>query len=115
MKINDSFQNFNFAQNNFKVRASGFCFSKERAQTRAQAARSFLEGPKPVSPRSALRQDSLMDEAKIVASAATSTPLPSSALSISHRANLVEIGALASILSKEESWPPPTQTPHVQR
>ena len=43
-----------FAKNNFKVRASVFCFSKERAQTRAQAARSFLEGLKPASPRTAL-------------------------------------------------------------
>ena len=55
-KINDSFQNLNLAKINFKVRASVFCFSKERAQTRAQAARSFLEGLKPASPRTALIQ-----------------------------------------------------------
>ena len=47
-------QNLNFAKINFKVRASVFCFSKERAQTRAQAARSFLEGLKLASPRTAL-------------------------------------------------------------
>ena len=39
------------------MRASVFCFSKERAQTRAQAARSFLEGLKPASPRTALVKD----------------------------------------------------------
>ena len=46
MKVNDSFQNLNFPQNNFKVRAFVlllkraraffFCFQEARAQTRAQ-------------------------------------------------------------------------------